>query len=329
VSERRLLAAAGRLARRAEAQLGDLGPGPDPRAIAAAAIEALEDRPDDAAELHDLALAALDLEEELRRGAVARDDRRRSELARALARLREIETSAELVERLCEEAARGCGLGRVVLGRVRDGVWSPWKIHDADEQPAAHPDRLPRTAIAVDDMPSAAAGSFAVASIEASGVVLGLLHGDRPIERREVGDSDRALLSALAAGAGRIYERLVERERFEAQLAVMGDARRATDAIMSGDGGDIELVQLVGRSHAPGPAGDDVPAVARRMAFDEELTKRERDVLALMVRGKGNDAIAEALAVTRSTVKSHVRSVLRKIGAVNRAEAISRYHAMR
>jgi DNA-binding CsgD family transcriptional regulator len=60
---------------------------------------------------------------------------------------------------------------------------------------------------------------------------------------------------------------------------------------------------------------------------DAGLTRREHEVLALMVAGMGNAAIAERLVVSRSTVKSHVRTVLRKLGAVNRADAIARSRA--
>jgi DNA-binding NarL/FixJ family response regulator len=57
-----------------------------------------------------------------------------------------------------------------------------------------------------------------------------------------------------------------------------------------------------------------------------QLTRRERDVLSLMVKGHANRVIAEQLVISPSTVKSHVRSILLKIGAVNRSEAISRYY---
>jgi DNA-binding NarL/FixJ family response regulator len=60
-------------------------------------------------------------------------------------------------------------------------------------------------------------------------------------------------------------------------------------------------------------------------AFGEELTQRERDVLRLLAVGATNAQIADHLVVSESTVKSHVRHILRKLGAVNRAQAISRY----
>jgi DNA-binding CsgD family transcriptional regulator len=59
--------------------------------------------------------------------------------------------------------------------------------------------------------------------------------------------------------------------------------------------------------------------------IDELLTAREAEVLAMMVRGASNAAIAERLIIKEGTVKSHVKHILRKLDAVNRAEAISRY----
>ena len=51
------------------------------------------------------------------------------------------------------------------------------------------------------------------------------------------------------------------------------------------------------------------------------LTRRERDVLGLVSAGKTNREIAQSLFLSESTVKVHVRHVLRKIGARTRTEA--------
>jgi len=54
-----------------------------------------------------------------------------------------------------------------------------------------------------------------------------------------------------------------------------------------------------------------------------ELTERERDVLRLMVAGDSNPEIAQKLVVSLSTVKFHVSSILSKLGAGSRTEAVS------
>ncbi|MCE7989676.1 MAG: DNA-binding response regulator [Caldilinea sp. CFX5] len=53
-----------------------------------------------------------------------------------------------------------------------------------------------------------------------------------------------------------------------------------------------------------------------------DLTEREQDVLTLMVKGLSNPQIAEQLVVSLSTVKFHVSSILSKLQAATRAEAV-------
>lgn len=60
---------------------------------------------------------------------------------------------------------------------------------------------------------------------------------------------------------------------------------------------------------------------AEKIGFD--LTEREREVLALMVEGLNNNQIADRLVVSRSTAKFHVSSILSKLGAASRTEAVS------
>jgi ATP/maltotriose-dependent transcriptional regulator MalT len=64
------------------------------------------------------------------------------------------------------------------------------------------------------------------------------------------------------------------------------------------------------------------PKPALRKALEDAgLTRRERDVFALLAEGRTNREIAQSLFLSQSTVKVHVRNVLRKIGVRTRTEA--------
>jgi DNA-binding NarL/FixJ family response regulator len=65
-----------------------------------------------------------------------------------------------------------------------------------------------------------------------------------------------------------------------------------------------------------------LPRLPPRTAL-ENLSAREFDVLAELVKGLDNHSIANRLFISTDTVKSHVKSILRKLGARDRAHAVA------
>ena len=87
---------------------------------------------------------------------------------------------------------------------------------------------------------------------------------------------------------------------------------------MTGD----ELVDAIrsvyaGKSRIPGPVAE---RLAERMSAPA-LTGRETEVLQLIVGGNSNKEIAAALSITEATVKTHINSLLSKLGVVDRTQA--------
>lgn len=101
------------------------------------------------------------------------------------------------------------------------------------------------------------------------------------------------LLRADASGVGYLLKDRVLRE---------ADLLDAIGRVASGGSViDPEIVgELLGRTRAHGPL--------------DELTPRERDVLALMAEGRSNQAIAEALVLESKTIEGHIRTIFGKLG---------------
>lgn len=81
----------------------------------------------------------------------------------------------------------------------------------------------------------------------------------------------------------------------------------------------IAAIRMVhaGKSHIP-------PVIAERLAERmgvEELTPREFDVLEQIVRGKSNKEIGTELDISEATVKTHINSLLSKLGVTDRTQA--------
>ena len=72
-----------------------------------------------------------------------------------------------------------------------------------------------------------------------------------------------------------------------------------------------------GKSHIP-------PAIAERLAErmgEQDLTQREFEVLEQIVHGKSNKEIGAELDVSEATVKTHINSLLGKLGVTDRTQA--------
>ncbi len=88
-----------------------------------------------------------------------------------------------------------------------------------------------------------------------------------------------------------------------------------------------ELAEAIRAAYAGRPtlAPEAVQALVRAgqpsVKMGDDLTDRERDVLALLVQGHSNAEIAERLVVSVAAAKYHVGSILSKLGASNRTEA--------
>jgi DNA-binding NarL/FixJ family response regulator len=99
-----------------------------------------------------------------------------------------------------------------------------------------------------------------------------------------------------------------------AALPLRATARELAAAVVAVRAG---LLVLHAEALAPARAGDATVAVRA------PLTSREREILELMADGANNRIIASRLAISRHTVKFHVASILAKLGARGRTEAVA------
>jgi two-component system NarL family response regulator len=81
----------------------------------------------------------------------------------------------------------------------------------------------------------------------------------------------------------------------------------------------MEAIRTVhaGRTRIPGPVAQ---RLAERMG-GPNLTPRESEVLELIVAGRSNKEIGSDLSISEATVKSHINSILSKLGVTDRTQA--------
>ncbi|MEV7536537.1 response regulator transcription factor [Streptomyces hydrogenans] len=123
-----------------------------------------------------------------------------------------------------------------------------------------------------------------------------------------VADDDDSVLASLRSGA----------RGYLLKGAGPAEVARAVWAVANGE---TLLGPAVGRLVAARLAG---PHPGRPAPVLRGLTPREHEVLDLVARGLGNEAIARRLTVSPKTVRNHVSAVLTKLHTASRAEAIVR-----
>lgn len=122
-------------------------------------------------------------------------------------------------------------------------------------------------------------------------------------------DDEQYLFQALRAGAAGYLLKRVEGEELVRQLCRASDGEIVIDSALAG---------RVATAAARIEAGEFWPGA--RLG----LTQRESEVLALIVAGMTNGAIAGRLVVGEETVKTHVRAIYRKLEVPDRSGAVAR-----
>jgi DNA-binding NarL/FixJ family response regulator len=120
-------------------------------------------------------------------------------------------------------------------------------------------------------------------------------------------DLDEYVFAAIRAGASGFLTKDASSEELAAAIRSVqaGDAVIAPRATAS-------LIEYVAR----------VPEAVDHDVLLAPFTRREREVLMLLLTGASNEAIAEQLFMTGNTVKTHVKSILAKLGLPDRVHVV-------
>ena len=344
-------------------------PGPDlsgPNAAAAELAAVSEDvrahhsAGEDPIRFGECLLELTDLTDRLRKHVMAIRFATLERIHEGLARLRGLPTTAQLVPQAADELAHCCEFDRTLVSGVRGAAWraeAVWLRPDHDPALARRiseyvtgnwiplagsvlETELVRRRVPVLVRASEGRGgdnlmtisespAFVAAPIVANQRVIGFLHADCSSGGRTLTSLDRDNIASFAEGFGLVFERTALLERLERQRVRVHDAFGATERELSGLD-DAETVLI--RRDRESVAVVRMAAGLRKISIspvDQLLTVRERQVVDLMVQGARNRQIADQLVIAEETVKSHVRSISRKLRASSRADAVSRYLHLR
>jgi DNA-binding CsgD family transcriptional regulator len=312
----------------------------------------------DSADLIELLTRIRGLDDAVHKAAVRRRAEASSATRIALSRLKNCSTVSELFD-IVPEAVCGLGFDRSIISRIDDARWMPegllvagdleWSEEILAAGRAAPPPIVPtlyeseivrrKIGILVTDVQehlnrthtSVAATSrtrsYVAAPLIPGSNVVGFLHADRYFHRGEVGEMDRDILVEFATGLSLAIHSGVLAERLK---LLRSDVERLSGAFTV-DTDDYDFAGCsaghgaVSTSYEYSPDHSEVRDLTRALAAESPLTRRELEVLRLVATGATNTQIANRLVISSGTVKSHVKNVLRKLQAANRAEAVARW----
>jgi DNA-binding CsgD family transcriptional regulator len=284
--------------------------------------------------------------------------RQLSRINESMSRFAYADSPADLIRQapvlLCEAG----DFDRAMVSRVRGSTWTPAAVHvavGADDEvnvalvAALRALQIPltgslietevlrhRAPMLVEPMPAAGTTSaprvfeglaellrsraYVVAPVVVGDRVAGFLHADACTSGRELTVADRAGIQVFAAMFGLLYERAAMGQRLRDQRnAVAAAIEAGSQGEVGQDVAQLDRVQVRSAGHDR-PSNNPWPPVQ-----GGALTGREWEILRLLAGGATNGQIASALVVSDNTVKSHIKRILRKLPAANRAEAVYRY----
>jgi two-component system, NarL family, response regulator LiaR len=165
-------------------------------------------------------------------------------------------------------------------------------------------------------------------------------HGQEAYELCQKLEPDVVLMDLVMPVLGGVAATRLIRQRFRdiqvIALTSFQDRELVKDALQAGAIGyllkDIsgdELAEAIRSAHAGHPvlAAEALQALVQPPPEEDQLgkdlTRRELEVLRLLVKGMSNPQIADSLCTSRATVKVQISSIFSKLGVSNRAAAIS------
>lgn len=260
----------------------------------------------------------------------------------SLRTLQTLDSTQELVDRVPDEVAR-LGFNRVLLSWVDQGRWVPVSFHTesgpeearavmAAGAPPYHDiqrllegelvsrrrsllvrDALDHPRVHQDIQAVMHSHSYVAAPVLRRAQVVGFVSADQNADLDVVDEVDRDLIQLFADGLSLALDRVAMFEELAELKRRIGLQAASMTELLADPDRHLETGPDLAASRSPEPP------------WRHALTRREEEVLGLVATGLSNAQIAQRLYITEGTAKTHVKNLLRKLGAENRAHAGALY----